>query len=72
MTPRQAADLIGCSVPQVRHLIRKGTLRATKQPMHTYNGKVCGFEYRVDRKQVLRYANTTQHGGWPRGKSRSN
>ena len=64
MTPKQAAKIIGCSTTQVRHLIRKGTIRATKQ-LNDY-----GYTYQVSRKEAERYRDKPQTaGGWPRGES---
>ena len=67
MTPRQAAERIGCSPQQVRTLIRNGTLRATK----VKNPYGVGYYYQVNTSDVRRYRNRKQTVGYPRGRPRS-
>lgn len=63
MTPKQAAQLIGISSTQVRYLIRRKKLRASKIK---YPG---GYYYSISRREAERYRDTKQNGGWPRGQS---
>ena len=65
MTPRQAADIIGCSHGQVCNLIRSGTLAAKKTLIA--GGGYC---YNISRQEAQRYRNKEQTGGWPRGQNR--
>jgi len=67
MTPRQAAQIIGCSPQQVRTLIRAGVLKA--RPIPSANNPA-GYEWQVPRSEALRYAGAKPKRGWPRGKPR--
>lgn len=64
MTPAEAAAIIGCSATQVRVLIRKGKIKATKQEMP--GGQFC---YDILVAEARRYRDTPQKQGWPRGQS---
>ena len=70
MTPRQAAETIGCTPGQVRWLIRSKYLRATKI---TTNPLISGCDYRysVGQKEAERYRDVVQTRGFPRGQKRS-
>ncbi len=63
MTVRQAAKVIGCSPSHVGHLIRAGKIEAEQYEMPG------GFYYDISQKEVERYRDKEQHGGWPRGRS---
>ena len=63
MTATQAARIIGCSPQQVRVLIRKGTIKATRWDMPG------GYYYDVSQVEAERYRDTEQTKGWPRGQS---
>ncbi len=67
MTPRKAAAIIGCSIGQVRTLVRKGRLRATRVPCETNQH---GYRISVDAASVRRYAEQPQAKGFPRGATR--
>jgi hypothetical protein len=65
MTPREAADVIGCSTNQVRVLCRKGILDSSRV-------KAFGREYyAIEISSVQNYASRPQTRGYPRGKKRS-
>jgi len=68
MTPREAAEIIGCSSQQVRHLIRIGTLRAT-----VTQSAVTGYQprYSLTKREVERYRDKPQERGYPRGRKRN-
>lgn len=66
MTVREAAALIGCSLQQVRTLVRSGILRAKKVPTDTNQH---GYEYQLHHTSVLAYSKKPQKQGWPRGQS---
>lgn len=66
MVPKEAADVIGCSVPHVRALIRDGKLKAKKVPLE-HGG---GFYYEIKPTEVERYKNLPPSRGYPRGKKR--
>jgi len=61
MTPREMADIIGCSVQQVRTLIRKGSINAKTKEIPG------GFCYDISPKEVEKFRVQPQTGGWPRG-----
>lgn len=65
MTPRQAAEVIGCTTGHVRSLIKAGRINAVlvKSPM--------GWYYDISTHEVRRYANQTQGRGFPRGHKRN-
>jgi excisionase family DNA binding protein len=63
MTAKEAAKVIGCSSQQVRHLIKVGKIRAEKYEIPG------GFYYDISQKEVERYRDIEQRGGWPRGQS---
>ena len=67
MTTRQAAEIIGCTIHQVRHLIRTGVLTATKEPD---SNNQHGYRLWVHVAPVKHYAKTKQTRGYPRGKKR--
>lgn len=68
MTPSQAAHIIGCSPQQVRTLIRKGTIVASKL---LQDPTVTGYPYTwtITPAEAIRIRDRVS-GGWPRGKSR--
>lgn len=67
MTPREASELIGCSVSHIRHLIREGLLKAKAvKSVHNQHG----YEWDVDKKDCLRFKDKPQTVGFPRGKKR--
>lgn len=68
MTASQAAKVIGCTVGQVRTLIRQGTLKA-KRVQSPYVPK--GHYYNITPKEVERYRDKPQLCGFPRGQSRN-
>jgi len=63
MTAKEAACVIGCSPQQVRVLIRKGAIQATRRKMPG------GYYYDVSQVEAERYRDTEQTKGWPRGQS---
>ena len=63
MTPTQAAQIIGCSPSQVRTLIRKKKIKATRRSMPG------GYYYDVSVSEAERYRDTEQTQGWPRGRT---
>lgn len=66
MKPSEAAKIIGCSTTQVRHLIRKGKIQATKKESPTFYG----YTYHITQTEAERYRDKPQTGGgWPRGES---
>jgi len=64
MTTSQAAKAIGCSVGQVRTLVRAHKIHARK--VQTPHGT---YYYEIEPREVRRYA-CTKPGGWPRGVAR--
>jgi len=64
MTPSEAARVIGCTPGQVRHLIRIGTLRASRVR------RPGGYCYDLHRPAVVRYRDRPQTHGFPRGAKR--
>ena len=64
MTPKQAAEIIGCTVGHCRHLIRTGKLEATRKPTSS------GYEYEVSREEANRLRDVESNVGWKRGKER--
>lgn len=64
MTPSQAARIIGCSVSQVRHLIRTGKIKAK-----IVRAPGLGGSYKVSPQEVRRYK-ALKLGGFPRGTKR--
>jgi hypothetical protein len=69
MRPSEAAAVIGCTVHQVRALIRNGTLRAKLVPTQDNQH---GYTYNVNANDVQHYAATPAQCGAPRGSHRSN
>jgi len=67
MTPRQAAEVIGCCASHVRTLIRKGKLQAEKVPT-PYD--LVEYRYEVSPAEAKRYRDLPQTKGFPRGQSR--
>lgn len=68
MTPTEAAKIIGVSPRQVRSLIQTGKLKARKikTGIHPF------YRYSIRHRDVKRYRDEPQPGGWPRGQSRKN
>ena len=66
MSPRQAADRIGCSVSHVRHLVRIGAIWADRLPL-----PMGGYRYNIPATEVRLFLKTEHPGGWPRGKPRN-
>lgn len=71
MTPKKAAEIIGCSPQQVRTLIRVGKLRAVKVSLGVGGTGREFYQYEVHRGDVKRYAKSKQKVGYPRGRKRS-
>lgn len=67
MTPRQAADEIGCTVGQVRTLIRSGKIEAIQVPTPGWGP---GYYYSIPVREVRRYRDAKQAKGFPRGQKR--
>jgi len=68
MTPKQAAELIGCSPQHVRTLIRTGKLQATRVLTPDWGS---GYIYDIQPVTAKLYKQAKlDHGGWPRGRSR--
>lgn len=71
MTPREAAEEIGCSTPHVRGLIRNGYLVARVRKLGTYklrSGEIKPlFHYNIPTKEVERYKAKPIGRGRPRG-----
>jgi predicted site-specific integrase-resolvase len=65
MTPREAAEQIGCSINQVRVLCRNGTLKHRIIPIPG------GYYYEINKASVNHYAGKPQVVGYPRGQKRS-
>lgn len=65
MTPKEAADYIGCSPQQVRTLIRRGKIKARKHKIP--GGRKPGYCYLISKKEAERYRDAPQRQGWPRG-----
>jgi len=65
MTPRQAAEIIGCTAGHVLSLIKRGRLNAVllKTP--------AGWYYALSPHEVRRYASQAQSRGLPRGAKRN-
>ena len=68
ITPKQAAKIIGCSTTQVRHLIRKGGIKARREQTDT-NQTGYRYRYLISVAEAERYRDTPQTRGWPRGLS---
>lgn len=66
MRASEAAAVIGCSVHQVRELIRRGQLRAKKIATHDNQH---GYTYNVNSNDVQHYAARPASCGRPRGQS---
>ncbi len=64
MTATEAAKIIGCTPQQVRTLIRTKKIKAKRIK---YPG---GYYYQIQRREALRYRNTPQTCGFPRGQKR--
>lgn len=67
MTPRKAAEIIGCSIGQVRTLVRNGRLRAVRVPCKNNQH---GYRVSINAASVRRYADKPQALGFPRGAQR--
>ena len=65
MTTNEAAEYIGCSIQNIRYLIRKGKLEANVH--HTLQGQKY---YTVKTESVKLYKEQPQIQGWKRGRSR--
>lgn len=63
MTPKEAAEYIGCSVFQVRWLIRNEKLPATK--LKSKNNQ-WGYEYKIHKLEAKRIRDNKKMGA-PRG-----
>ena len=65
MTPREAAELIGCSPQHVRTLVRAGKLPATRKPTDCNQH---GYRLVITRRDAQRFRDTPRRGpGRPRG-----
>ena len=67
ITPKQAASIVGCSPQQIRYLIRKNILRATKVATDCNQH---GYRYSIFAHEAERYAKQPQATGFPRGQKR--
>jgi hypothetical protein len=63
MTPREAAEVIGCTARHVRHLVQKGKLKATKCKTSSWPYYV----YHISLPDAEEYRDTPQTKGFPRG-----
>jgi hypothetical protein len=72
MTPRQAADFIGCTPQQVRTLIRLGRIKAKRTANKDYRGNPIegSYTYLINMQEVERYKEIPRSGGYPRGRKR--
>lgn len=70
MTPREAAEVLGCDVDHVRWLIRHRKLKAKPQIVRDASGRVVFRQYSIHPNAVKQYANKPQTRGWPRGRKR--
>ena len=61
LTVQEAAEMIGCSVANVRTLYRRGVLPTVRYGKRTVL---------VQRRDVEQYRDSARHPGWPRGKPR--
>ena len=68
MSPKEAAEIIGCSPQHVRHLARTGKIKAKVLPVH--RSGFISFEYNILRSAALAYRDRPTHGGYPRGNKR--
>jgi len=66
LTSRQAADVIGCGVHQVRNLVRQGKLSAKRSLFPNQYG----YCFRIAKEEVEQYASQPQTQGYPRGRKR--
>lgn len=62
MTPKQAAEIIGCTPGRVRSLIRDKRLKARK--VRSHNNQF-GYEYEIKSSVIERYCNAYHD---PRGR----
>lgn len=81
MSPREVADLLGCSAQHVRLLIRQGKIRAN--PVPTPGKKTLSYRYEVSLKEAIRVADEYEAQrreakelgkrlqGWKRGRKRT-
>lgn len=67
MNPKKAAEHIGCSVQQVRTMIRTGKLKA-KKIVTEHNQH--GYEYQISAAEADRVKNNPPARGWQRGRKR--
>lgn len=67
MTPKKAAEVIGCSISQIKYLIKTKQLKARKVKTETNRHGYC---WDIHHSSVNKYAKSQQSKGWPRGKER--
>ncbi len=70
MTPRQAAEVIGCSVRYVRTLIHAKKLKAQLKLQDMGQGGPYTQVWDIHPREAGRFKRTIQTKGWPRGKKR--
>lgn len=69
MTPREAAELMGCTVRHIRTLISQGRLQA-KVSQHVSRLGMPYFTYLLDKEHIRAYASVENRRGFPRGAKR--
>lgn len=67
MTPREAAEFIGCNLSHLRRLIREGKIRAEKLSTDTNQH---GYLYYIPVSEVVRFKSLPVDGRGGRGKKR--
>lgn len=67
LRPKQAAEIIGCTVGTVRTMIREGRMKATEKPDPFKAGCIV---YEITEREVQRVKNLEQTVGFPRGSKR--
>ncbi len=70
MSPKKAAEIIGCTVAHVRRLIRRGKLKAKKTlgPFGLDCKNRVHYVYSISLPEAKRYRDLPQHRGRPRSK----
>lgn len=68
LSTKEAAKLIGCSVNQVRHLVRKGKLKAKRV---SSKRNPAGYDLQISQLSAKAYSKRIYARGWPRGVRRN-
>lgn len=67
MNPREASEILGCSISHIRNLIRSKKLKYKKVPDKNNRH---GYVYDIPNVEVNRLKVNPSNRGWPRGKKR--